>query len=230
MNLRTLRSLAILAIAALATVAGATETRRVSGYILDSDKPNLKQPREFNLDGGTEVGVVPSGSAATVAVLEEGNPFIHQTTFTITAASATITDATTAGAHGGIQLYDFPEGLIQIVASSSDLAITAGAGGIADTASVVCSLGSVVTATDNATLTSTEITFGPSTAATLSGGVGACDIDGTTAITAVVNGSATASDLFLDFAIPDAGVTDGQNDTIAVTGAVTVTWIWLGDN
>ena len=97
-------ALALAAASVLATVSavapeplGATETRKVTGYILDSTKPGLKMPREFNLDGGTETGTVASANTSTVAALEEGNPFLHQTTFTITAASVTITDATTAG-------------------------------------------------------------------------------------------------------------------------------------
>lgn len=228
MNRRSFRTLVVSILALLPVVAFATEERKVRGWVEDSTRPGLKMPVDISIDEGIRVGTVANSS--TVSVLEEGGTFLHQTTFTLTAASVTITDATTAGAHGGIQLYDFPAGLIYIFGASSDLAITAGAGGIADNASVVCSLGEVVTATDNATLTSTEITFAPSTAATLTSGAGACDIDGTTAIIAISNGTATAKDLYLDFAIPDAGVSDGQNDTLAVTGTVTLTWAFLGDN
>jgi len=234
MNLRTLRTASLVALL-LPGLAAATEYRKVQGWVEDSSKPNLKMPKEFDLDNRgsnsftttANVGTVPS---ADVSAVEYGTPYLHTTVFTVS-GDVTITDATTAGAHGAVQLYDFPAGLVYLFGVSSDLSITAGAGGIADNASVVCAVGTATVETDNGTLAGTdEATLGPSTAATLSSGAGACDVDGTTALIAIHNGSATAIDAFLNFAIPDAGVTDGQNDTLTVSGTVTITWAFLGDN
>ncbi len=223
----------ILALALVSTAGFAATAKKVQCYETDTSRPGLKQPGECDLDQltyGAHMGSIPSAQVATVTKVERGYGFIHQTVYTLTAASATITDATTAGAHGGIQLYDFPNAVITILGASTDLAITAGAGGTADGAAVLCSMGSIVTATNNATLTSTEADFIPSTAATLTAGVGVCDGESVTAGLIQFNSTSTTTDLFLNFAVPDADQTDASNDTIAVTGTVTVTWIESGDN
>lgn len=167
-----------------------------------------------------------NGTAAGTGVTAvECMPIIHQTILTLAASSVTMTDAGAAGCHGGLKIYDFPEGVVHIYGATCDLAVTAGAGGITDTASVVGSIGTVVTATDNATLTTTEANIIPSTAVTLTGGVGAFDSASTGGAT--YNGYSTPVDLFLNFAVPDAGST--ANDTLTVSGNVTVTWVYLGD-
>lgn len=211
--------------------------RKVWGYELDPARPGLKVNKEYDLDAQGEnqttttanVGSVPTASAtAGVTVSELGNGLLHQTVFTVNVAALAMTDATTAGCHGSIQLYDFPAGLITFLGASTDLAITAGVGGIGDTAAVVGSVGTATAGVDNATLTGAEADVIPSTAATLTGGVGACDGQQTTALVAVFDGTATPVDLYLNFAVPDAG--SSANDTLAVTGTVRVTWLWSGDN
>jgi hypothetical protein len=142
--------------------------------------------------------------------------------------SITMTDAGAAGCHGAVQLYDFPACVVSFLGASSDLQITAGAGGITDTAAVVGAVGTATVGTGDATLTTTEADIIPSTAATLTGGVGDCDGQSTTALLATFDGTATAKDAFLNFAVPDAGST--ANDTLSVTGSVTVVWIYAGDN
>lgn len=165
--------------------------------------------------------VAGSGAAAS----ERTSP-VHKTIITLTARSVTMVDAGAAGCHGGTKIYDFPAGNISIIGATTDLAITAGAGGIVDGAAVVGSVGSVVVATDNATLTSTEANIVPSTVATLTAGVGACDGESTAGTT--LDGTATAVDAYLNFAVPTAD--SSADDTIAVTGTVTIIWQNLGDN
>lgn len=211
--------------------------RKVQGYEIDSSRPGLKTDREYDLDApgvnesttGSNVGAVPAASAtAGVTVAEYGNGTVHRTVFTLTAVSVTMTDATTAGCHGAVQLYDFPAGVVTFLGGSTDLAITAGAGGIADGAAVVGAVGTATAGTDNATLTTTEADLIPSTAATLTAGVGACDGQSTTALLVTFDGTATAKDAFLNFAVPDAD--SSANDTLEVTGTVTLVWIYAGDN
>lgn len=170
---------------------------------------------------------IPSGTAALGIVQRQyaGGPF-HQTIIQFTNAAIPSTDNTTNGAQAPIQLLDFPAGVITIVGASSNLTIVGGAG-LTATAAVVCSLGSVTAAVD-ATLTSTEADWMPSTTATLTGSAGACKGEITTALLAVQDGTSTAKDLWLNFAVPDAGST--ANTTITVNGTVTVTWIFSQDN
>lgn len=232
------RTTAIAALVALAailfpTLAGATEYRKVDGFVEDSTRPGLRIPRAFDLDDREGNPIYTSANVGAVAgtgvsVVEHGTTYFHTTVFTFTAVDVATVDATTNGAHGGMKIYDFPSAAVMLLGATSDLTTTAGAGGIADTAAVVCSLGSVTVANTNDTLTSTEADFMPSTSGTLSGGIGACDGQTTTALLAIFDGTATATDLYLNFAMPDAG--SSADDTLTVAGTITLTWAHLGDN
>ena len=169
-----------------------------------------------------------AGSAAGTGVsASSSRGSVNVTTITIAALSVTITDATTAGAHGTQKIFDFPAGNILVMGAVGTLSFTAGAGGIADTAAVVASIGSAAVVTDNATLLTTEADIVPSTSATLSGGVNAA-IDMASTAQLVKDGTSSAASANLNIAVPDAGST--ANDTITVSGTVTITWLNLGDN
>lgn len=179
-----------------------------------------------DVEGQVPYGETNGTAAGTGNVASETTGQVHRTVLTMTNLSITMTDATTAGCHGSQKIYDFPAGVIQILGCVTDLAITAGAGGITDTASVVGSVGTAAVGTDNATLTSTEANVVPSTAATLTAGAGNCD--GESTASPILDGTGTATDLFLNFAVPDAG--SSANDTLTVNGTVVVTWVNFGDN
>lgn len=223
-------ALSLLLAITTAAVASAEITYQADCFRVDSANPGRKKPIACDLNAlvyGSSIGSVPSASVALgVTAVEKGHGFVHQTVFTLSSVLVTITDATTNGAHGGIQLYDFGGAIVTIIGASSDLTVTAGAGGIADAAVALCSAGSVVAANTNATLTSTEADFIPSTAATLSSGAGTCDGDG--AAVTVFNSTSTTTDLFWNFVVPDAD--SSASDTVTVSGTVTVTWIESGDN
>jgi hypothetical protein len=176
-----------------------------------------------SLDGpGAAAG---TGVTAREYALDPRGVF-HQTVLTVSGLAVAMTDAGAAGCHGTQKVYDFPAGLIGVLGCVTDLTFTAGSGGIADTAAVVGAIGSATVGTNNDTLTSTEADILPSTAATLTGGVGACDGENTAV--AVLNGTATAIDANLNIAVPDAG--SSASDTITVSGSVTFTWMQFGDN
>jgi hypothetical protein len=214
-----------------------TTTRYAPGYTVDSSRPGSAKRvnQDLNNTGanplrtGYGVGLVPAASvAAGISVEERGDGVLHQTVLTLTAVSVPMTDATTNGCHGSIQLYDFPQCLLVHVASNLSLTLTAGAGGVADGAAVVAAVGTVTTATDNAALTTTEADLVPSTAFTLSSGTVLARNVSTTALGAIVfDGTATAKDAWLNIAVPDAD--SSANDTISVTGTVILTWINGGD-
>jgi hypothetical protein len=169
---------------------------------------------------------VGAKNGAAVTVVEYGDNAVHKSVFTLTALSVTMTDAGAAGSHGGFKLYDFPAGAIGRLGCSWEVTITAGAGGIADGAAVVGSLGQVVAGTDNATLTSTEADFIASTAGTLTTGAGVLEGTGAGSLT-LLDGHTTPIDLFLNLAVPDAD--SSASDTVAVSGTVTCTWLSVGD-
>lgn len=205
-----------------------TVSRKVFGYSTDSNRPGWKKDAEFDLDatGGGSIGSVPLSNRAYVVATEQGGPILKKTTFTITSAPVTTVDATTNGAHGSLQLYDFPVGLIHILGATMSLSTSAGAGGLSDTAAIIQSVGSVTVSNSNATLTSTEADIIPSTAGTLSGGVNTAVVGVSTA-TAVLDGHTTAADAFLNFVSPDAG--SSGDDILTVSGTVTIFWHYLGD-
>lgn len=185
--------------------------------------------RKLNLMVNDLNGVGAAGAAASTSVaVSESAAGAIKTVLTLSNVSITMTDATTAGSHGSLKLYDFPECNLLFLGGTTDLVITAGAGGITDTAAVVGSVGTATVGTDNATLTTTEADLIPSTASTLTGGVGATKGKTVTAGVVVFDGTATAKDAWLNYAIPDADST--ANDTLVVSGTVTLIWSNLGDN
>lgn len=167
-----------------------------------------------------------AGVANPAVIVDESSGSIR-TVLKLDKLVITMTDATTAGCHGFVKLYDFPACNLLFLGATCDLSITAGTGGIADTAAVVAAIGTAQVATADATLTTTEADLIPSTAATLTGGVGAAKGKTVTAGVAVFDGTATAKDAYLNFAVPDAGSTG--NDTLIVSGTIVLVWSNLGD-
>lgn len=181
--------------------------------------------KTYSADPRTSVGV-GAVAGAGVTVVENGNGAVHRTVFTLSSASITVTDSGGAGGgSGGLKIYDFPEGVIVRGGCVANATTLAGAGGIADGAAVVLSLGSVTAAAD-ATLTSTEADFIASFAGTLAAGAGAFTKYGEPSVTSL-DGHTTAVDLFLNMAVPDADIS--ASDTLAVSGTITCTWWNNGD-
>jgi hypothetical protein len=182
--------------------------------------------RKLNLLRDAASSSALAGVANAGAVVDESVGTIR-TTLKLSNQVITMTDATTAGCHGSIKLYDFPACNLLFLGATCDLTVTAGAGGIADTAAVVASIGTAAVSTADATLTTTEADLIPSTAATLTAGAGAAKGKTLTAGVVVFDGTTTAKDAYLNFAVPDAGSTG--NDTLIVSGTITLVWSNLGD-
>ena len=190
---------------------------------------DANRTRKMNLIRDALIGDGAAGAAASISVaVAESSAGAIKTVMTLSNVSIAMTDATTAGSHGSLKLYDFPQCNLLFLGGTCDLVITAGAGGITDTAAVVGSIGTTTVGTDNATLTTTEADLIPSTASTLTAGVGATKGKTVTAGVVVFDGTATAKDAYLNFAVPDADST--ANDTLTVSGTITLVWSNLGDN
>lgn len=189
---------------------------------------DANRTRKMNLIRDALIGDGAAGAAASTSVaVSESSAGAIKTVMTLSNVSIAMTDATTAGSHGSLKLYDFPQCNLLFLGGTCDLVITAGAGGITDTAAVVGSIGTTTVGTDNATLTTTEADLIPSTASTLTAGVGATKGKTVTAGVVVFDGTATAKDAYLNFAVPDADST--ANDTLTVSGTITLVWSNLGD-
>ena len=168
---------------------------------------------------------VGTGPASLVTVEEFGPPggAIRQTKFTFNSATFTLTRTSGAIASGGIQFYDLPKGNINILNATAKITYSiAGAGSYSN---LVSAVGSAVADTANGTLTSTEADVIASTATASTSG--AATFTGRLSSAPVLNGTSTASDLYLNMATSD-DVTSSR--VVTVTGWIIVTWINGGDN
>jgi len=186
-----------------------------------SDLAASKEMRTM-LNGDSAAGTVAGGSTVTVA--EDGIGPLRQTVITMAATPITLTDEAVVVLYGGIKLYDMPAGNIIFLGAVLN-ATTATGGGLIAAADGDVGVGTV-TASNNATLTLTEQNIIPSTAIaqTVSN---AGPIDAQSTGVTVIDGTATAADVFLNVLWDD---TDHNGGTMTVTGTLTLTWINLGDN
>lgn len=180
-----------------------------------------------------DLGAVATAVSAYVTAVEYGNDVIKKTVLTCTALPVTISDDAGVAQYGGVQVYDFPEGLVAFLGGVIDGSLTAGVTGtIIATWDGDVALGTA-TATTGATLTGTEADLLQSTAVTQAVAKVA-NVDAVSLATALTesgarwhDGTATAKDMFLNFVIDDdATHTAG---TAAFTGTITFTWMNLGD-
>lgn len=167
------------------------------------------------------------GAVAGTGVTVQEQAGLYRTTITLTNASVTMTDATTNGSSGSLKVYDFPEGNLVFFGATTNLTIARVGTNLTATAAVVAGVGTVAAAAD-VTLTSTEQDLVPSTVATLASGAGTVKGKSLTAGIAVLDGTASAKDAFLNFAVPDAG--SAGNDALLVNGTITLLWANAGDN
>lgn len=172
----------------------------------------------------TNVGA-PNG--ATVSAAEYSDGTINKTVLTLTSTPITITDDAGVAQYGGAgKVYDLPEGAIAIVGCVVDGDLTLGTTGtIIDAFTSNVALGTA-TATTGATLTGTEADIMASvanaTAATKVAAVGA-----TSAGMALLNGTSTAKDVYLNFVVADdATHTSGTGE---FSGTITILWTNVGD-
>lgn len=176
-----------------------------------------------------------AASGATVSAAESGDGLIHKTVLTLTATPVTITDDAGVAQYGGTgKIYGFPEGLLFTLGAEVHGNLTLGTTGtIIDAFTGVNALGTA-TASTGATLVGTEADILQSTAnATASSKVAAIDsVSTATALTESgarhLDGTGTAKDMYLNFAIADDATHTSGTGTF--TGVVTVVWMIIADN
>ena len=175
--------------------------------------------------GSNTVGVVVD--KAGLSVKESGFGSQRCTTFTFTNMTVTMTDEAGVILYGGQKLYDFPDGVIKFVAAIADLDLL-GTGNVIANWDGDFGVGTV-TASNNATLSSTEQNVIPTTATPQSDASKVTTANGFSTATedASVDGTSTALDLYLNFLVDD---TDHNGGGITVTGGtLKVYWMLLGD-
>lgn len=169
------------------------------------------------------VGSVPSAVAPYVVAREIGD-VVRQIILTLTNCPVTLTKNGTSSGGGGVKIYSFPVGLIQPVGGTTNLTIAA-----AGDKSFLAGVGSAVADTGG-TLTSTEISFLPQTAATTSSGAGTVKAKSSSTTPtpgAVLDGTSTAVDVYLNACL-NADATGVE--ALTFSGTITLTVINHGDN
>jgi hypothetical protein len=173
----------------------------------------------------TESGIgAPNG--ATVSVEERGNSVLHQTVITLRNTPVTVAN-TTGASFGGLKLYDFPEGRLNVLGVTANLSFNWAGTGIAAAGSGDFSLGTTITA--DASLATTEVDLLPSSAMLDPFVAGVGTGSGALAAGAQFDGTATAKDLNINIIIDDADVSDADSSVVLVSGTITITWANLGD-
>lgn len=183
-------------------------------------------PSTRSLNGGNLQNSIGTIGSTTGLSIQKDQVFdgVRKTVVKLTSVSVTMTDGTTNGSIGSVKLYDFPEGAINVHCGATDLTLTAGAGGIGDTAALKHSVGSAAEAT-NDTLDSVQANIVPSTSLTLAAGTGTKQ--GISTAAAHLDGRAAAAAAYLNLGVADAG--SSANDTVTVSGTVTLIWTPMGD-
>lgn len=185
-----------------------------------------------NAAGGSAstIGSAPSVSGL-VASQEKVFTGMRRVELTFTNVVATWTDNGATGAGGGIKVYDFPEGLINIYGCALNItALTAGTAALATGSTLgLFSVGTVGTTTANFTLTSTEANIIASTAlGTLTAYAITAAVSAVNTSVVVLDGTATAVDLYVNFGGSDA-TESTANSTITFTGTMVLVYACVGD-
>jgi len=175
------------------------------------------------------LGAVVSGVTG-LTVKEHGRGIVRYTQFSFSSTPVTLADEAGVVAYGGLKIYDFPAGAILFLGATSDVDLTKSSAGVNDDWDGDFGVGTV-TASNNATLATTEQTVIPTTA-TPQASSGATTANGQSTATenAVVDGTSTALDLYYNLLVDDADhdVTSTACNLI-LNGTLNVAWINLGD-
>lgn len=181
---------------------------------------------EANYTYGTLTNVgAKNGSTVTAAEYSDG--VINKTVLTLTATPITITDDAGVAQYGGAgKIYDLPDGAISFIGCVVSGTLTLGTTGtIIDTYASNVSLGTA-TATTGATLTGTEADIMASVA-NATAVAKAAAVAATSAGMTVVDGTATAKDVYLNVVVADDATHTSGTGTF--TGTVTMLWTTVAD-
>lgn len=203
----------------------------INGYALTVPHSNAFNLGNYRADVASEmgsrsvlgIGSVPAAVAPYVVARVIGD-VVQQVILTLTACPVTLVLNGTSTGGGGTKIFTFPVGLIQPVGGTTNLTIAA-----AGDKSFLAGVGSAGADTGG-TITSTEISFLPQTAATTSSGAGTCKAKSTSTTPtpgAVLDGTSTAVDVYLNACLN----ADGTGvEALTFTGTITLTVINHGDN
>lgn len=191
----------------------------------------FNQYGQIVLDANAVTNGAVANNGGTVTVVERGGIAggVRQTTFTLVNLPLTLADATTGA---GTKIYDFPEGVINILSAAGSITETT-TSVLASTLNtgVTYNWGVGTVTQSNGTLATTEQDILPTTDGTASATInvaGAASSGARVLTGAYFDGTGTAKDAFLNIGV--AGATDIDGDaTVLINGTITIWWQLFGD-
>lgn len=183
--------------------------------------------RPLDIDMGKALPSVRGGSLGSTGDYAETRGVLKQTEIVFDGHTLTVTDSGANGGHASRTLFTCPVGNTLILGAYAELTLTEATANIGDTASIVAAIGTTATATDNATLTTTEANIVASTAFTLVSSTKTAEMISTDSeLPATFDGTSTAIAPKLNVAIP-AGDISADGD-LTIDGTILITWMSLG--
>lgn len=173
-------------------------------------------------------GRTGEGAAAGTGVSASSSPGTNKTVLTFKNTPLPLIDTAATVARCALKIFDFPEGSIQIIGATANLALTKSAAGVNADWDGDFGVGSAAAAAD-AALSGTEQNVIPTTP-TPQAVAGATTAKGLSTAGVLLDGTATPVDLYLNVLVDDADqdVTTTPTNLIA-NGTITVLWANLGD-
>lgn len=149
--------------------------------------------------------------------------------FTFVNTPVPLADAAAVVAYGGLKIFDFAEGAAHILGATAGLVVTKSSAGVNADFDGDFGVGTV-TASNNATLSLTEQNIIPTTA-TPQAVAGATTAKGALTAVAILDGTTTPIDVYLNFLVDDADhdVTTTPCNLI-VNGTLTLHYLWMGNH
>lgn len=184
-------------------------------------------------ENATAIGAVaqPVSGSVSAAMRKIGN--IATITFTLTAVRIAVTDTGAPGSWGATKIFDFVEqGLVFLGARFNQVSAVEGAALTTGAGDAVYAIGlgtTAIAASADGVLAAANTNIGTSVTITDVAGTGAGTFVAAPAVaTAGVNGTGTASDIYLNWSGTAASI--DANSTIDITGTATVMVALLGDD
>ena len=177
-------------------------------------------------NGGTGT---PAGTGVTAR--EYGTDAVHKTVLTFTNAAVTLADNPGVVAYGSLKIYDFPEGYLQFIGCTANIAVTKSSAGVNADWDGDFGVGSVAANSGAGPLVGAEQTY-INSIATPQAVAGATTATGVSSNSLNIqsDGHTTPIDLYVNFLVDDADhdVT-GTPCNLILNGSLTFTWVNLGD-
>lgn len=177
---------------------------------------------------------VGTKNGATVDVKETCFGNFHYTEFTLTNTPLSVVSVTTGNGVGGVKIYDFPEGHINVLGTVGNLSLSIASAKQADftdgTPEGDVGIGTVLPANADALGTdATDDDLGTATAFTMTSYADASITIPPDSAAVKFDGTSTAKDINVTLLVDAADIDDDTTSEILCSGTIKVFWLNLGD-